>query len=210
MEYGPVQAGMKVWLKSGSPAMTAARKNSAELWICHWFDNDVRREGIFKDEELSPNDPATPFSTSSVQEIEEHIKESERRLVLTKPQFFENLLAETEGREPRDFQINDNNEDEESGEDTPAFSTGEIVWLHSGGPKMTISRQNFTGLWICHHFRKNTLHEDLYSEEELSTGEPGVTKEKIDEEFTKVMLERVRNEPERFRLIIDEAVQNLP
>ncbi len=187
---------------------TVSRKNSSGSWICHWFHKNIRREGCFVEEELTNIDRANPFETITSDELKGQIHESEARLVSRDPQFFENLLAEIENREPRNFLIEDDAE-EELDDNTPIFSSGEMVWLRSGGPPMTISRQNSTCLWLCHYFENSILHEDLYSEEELSDMKPGYTVEQGDNEFREAILAEVKREPERFLLLIDEALKNL-
>lgn len=115
--------------------MTISRQDFTSLWICHWFYKNTRKEGSFTDCEFTHKDPEKRLLTLTRDELKNSILKGEARLVASNPQFFENLLAEAESREPRNFYIEfqDDTVDEEE-----AYTAGDKVWLCSGSPRMTI------------------------------------------------------------------------
>jgi uncharacterized protein YodC (DUF2158 family) len=56
------------------------------------------------------------------------------------------------------------------------MNVGDIVWLKSGGPKMTVSSfiSSATGRkeYVCHWFVGGDLRRDRFEEDELTTSDP--------------------------------------
>lgn len=57
MKDTEMKSGMKVWLLSGSPAMTVNRKNGLHGWLCNWFDGNKPMADSYAAEQLTDKDP---------------------------------------------------------------------------------------------------------------------------------------------------------
>lgn len=54
-----------------------------------------------------------------------------------------------------------------------AIDKGSIVWLKSGGPKMTVKQYlNVAKTWECHWFETHTLMRGEFTLEELTETDP--------------------------------------
>jgi len=212
MQETVIEKGMIVRLITGGPAMSVSRKNSSDLWICHWFSKNVRREGYFTEEELTgiANEKEDNIASESIEALEQSIKDSEALLVNHMPEYFKRILQIVDaGLSLNEAQENESTvlgNDASSDTETESIEKGQTVWLQSGSPAMTVSRKNSLEQWICHYFEKDMLHEDYYVEEELTEWNPkGKTREESDQEFAEEMYLRIKGDPERFRSLIREA-----
>jgi uncharacterized protein YodC (DUF2158 family) len=52
-----IQSGTMVWLKSGSPKMTAKHTNNVREWVCSWFVETELKQGAFHPDQLTETDP---------------------------------------------------------------------------------------------------------------------------------------------------------
>jgi uncharacterized protein YodC (DUF2158 family) len=56
----------------------------------------------------------------------------------------------------------------------PNLNKGDIVWLKSGSPPMTVSGRNSEGHIICSYFDGNKKYTEIFDPEELTDKQPGL------------------------------------
>lgn len=60
-----IEAGMKVWLKTGGPCMTVKFKTANGEWLCSWFVGNDIKEHSFTAEQLTNENPTPPIKITT-------------------------------------------------------------------------------------------------------------------------------------------------
>ena len=61
-----IKIGMKVWLKTGSPAMSVNSQESSNQWVCQWFDGIKFNKETFHGEQLTDENPVANYGITVI------------------------------------------------------------------------------------------------------------------------------------------------